>query len=72
MATYAERLEAIRDNIARQLQEMTASPKPDYGRDGVNVSWGSHFQNLMNALEEVEKRIQRAGSPFWKINRMKA
>lgn len=50
---------------------MTESPRPDYGKDGQSVSWSSHFNNLMNQLENLEKRIQQAGAPFWRVSRAK-
>lgn len=68
--TYVTQLYVIRDNIVAQLADMTASPKPDYGTgNGVSVSWGSHFNNLMKALADVEERIAKGGHPFWNVSR---
>jgi hypothetical protein len=72
VATLKENLETVRDQIVDQLLDMTLNPKPDYGGPGRSVSWGAHHQNLMNALEELETRIQRAGGPISIVSRAKA
>ncbi len=71
-AGYVEMLYSIRNNIVSQLADMTSNPKPDYSTGGgVSVSWGSHFNNLMKALEDVEQRIARSNQPFWNLSRAK-
>lgn len=72
MTTPLANLQTLRAQIIQQLADMTESPKLDYGADGVSVPWGQHFNNLMGALENVDKAIQRAQSPFWKISKAKA
>lgn len=72
MPTYKENLETIRSQIVDQIADMTENPKPSYGVGGQSVSWGEHMNNLMNALEQLEVRIQRAGGPIGNISRAKA
>lgn len=72
MASYKTNLETVRSQIVEQLIDMTENPKPNYsGTPGVIVDWGTHFNNLMSALEQLETRIQRAGGPIWSTSRAK-
>lgn len=64
MATAAANLATARNNIAQQLADMTADPKPSYSVDGKSVSWGEHFSNLTNLLRTIEENIQVVGGPF--------
>ena len=67
MATVLENLTSARANIAKQLADLTANPKPTYSLDGVNVSWTDLFNSLMGQYAEIEKALQRAGGPFEKV-----
>lgn len=53
MPTPLDHLKAAYANIATQLAEMTASPKPSYSSNGRSVSWGEHFNNLMTQLGKL-------------------
>lgn len=63
MATYLENLTTARDNIAAQLADITANPKPTYNIDGQMVDWTAHFNALMAALDKLEGQIN-AADPF--------
>ena len=62
--TYLSDLEDARDNIATQLKDMTASPKPTYNIDGQMVDWDKHFSALNSQLQILNKSIQRSAEPF--------
>lgn len=64
MATRAENLSTSLDNIAAQLADMTANPKPTYSIDGKSVSWGEHFRNLQDAYEKLSALRQIADGPI--------
>lgn len=63
MATYLENLTTARDNIAAQLANMTANPKPTYNIDGQMVDWTAHFNALLTALKTLEADINST-DPF--------
>jgi len=51
-------------NVAQQLADMTASPKPTYSVDGKSVSWGEHFNNLLASQQKLREQLQKAQGPF--------
>lgn len=61
--TYIDDLTTARDNIASQLADMTANPKPSYSKGGQSFSWGEHFRNLMDAQREINAQLA-AAEPF--------
>lgn len=67
MATESENIRAALDNIAAQLAEMTASPKPSYSNNGRSVSWGEHFNNLTAAQKTLREQLVAAGGP-WEVS----
>lgn len=60
MATVAERLETIRDNLLTAITEATANPKPSYSNGPRSVSWTEYMNGLMQQLQSVEERLARA------------
>lgn len=64
MATASENLATALDNIAQQLADMTANPKPSYSNNGRSVSWGEHFRNLLDAEKALREELQRAAGPY--------
>ncbi len=56
-------LTIARDNIAKQLADMTASPKPTYDVDGQRVEWEAHFRALSEELDRLTLALQ-ALEPF--------
>jgi hypothetical protein len=60
-------LTAARENVAAQLRNLTANPKPTYSLDGKSVSWESYFGMLTRQMEELNKLIQIEGGPQWLI-----
>jgi hypothetical protein len=57
VATSAENLQTMLDEIDAQLLTMTASPKPTYSIDGMSVSWGDHFKTLMEARKTIRELL---------------
>ncbi len=60
---YLQDLVAARDNVALQLADLTANPKPTYDVDGQKVDWDTHFKALSAQLESLTLAIQGA-EPF--------
>lgn len=63
MPTYLENLIAARDNVAANLADITATPKPNYTIDGQTVSWQSLFDSYLEHLERLDAQIA-AADPF--------
>jgi ACT domain-containing protein len=61
-------LATIKNNILAQLQDISANPKPNYSIDGQQVSWQSHFDSLMNALNQINAQIN-AAEPYEIVSR---
>jgi len=57
MATYAENLITLRDNVVARLAEMSVNPKPNYSIDGESMSWGSLFDSLTQQLAKINELI---------------
>jgi hypothetical protein len=73
VASYAQNLIAIRDGIAALIAaevayEQANGARPDYSIDGQSVSWPEWYEKMLARLEDLEKRIQRAGGPFLKVS----
>lgn len=64
MATEAENIQTALNNIAAQLADMTANPKPSYSNNGRSVSWGEHFNNLLGAQKALREQLVAAQGPF--------
>jgi hypothetical protein len=63
MSDYLSDLTTARDNIARNLAEMTANPKPNYTIDGQTVSWQNLLDSYLSQLERLNAQIA-AAEPF--------
>jgi hypothetical protein len=63
MATYLENLTTTRDQIAANLVEITADPKPNYSIDGQTVSWADLFRTYTEQLAALNKTLA-AADPF--------
>ena len=64
MATYAENLATIRDQITARIIEVTASANPDYSVDGQSVSKAGYLATLTSQLESINKALQMADGGF--------
>lgn len=61
MATALENLTTARNNIAANLAEITARPKPNYSINGQSVSWQSLFDSYVSQLERLDSLIASGG-----------
>lgn len=73
MATRAERLTAIRDNLLQIVEEQTAAwvaagCPPTFSVDGESYQWDSWLTSKTQAIEQMDKLIQRA-IPFYMRSR---
>lgn len=64
MPTRAENLETVLDNLAQQLADISANPKPSYSVGGQSVSWTEYFRMLTEQMKAVREQIQQEGAPF--------
>jgi hypothetical protein len=60
---FLNNLLAARDQIAQNLADMTANPKPNYKIDGQVVSWQGLFDSYLSQLEKLNAQIA-AADPF--------
>jgi hypothetical protein len=60
---FLNNLLAARDQIAQNLADMTADPKPNYKIDGQVVSWQGLFDSYLSQLEKLNGQIA-AADPF--------
>ena len=60
MPTYLENLNVAREQIAANLAEITARPKPNYTIDGQSVSWQGLFDSYVTRLAALDERIAAA------------
>lgn len=58
--------------IVARRAEMVANRKPSYSIDGKSVSWNEYYKMLVDSQIEIEKAIQRAGSPMQISTRWRA
>ncbi len=64
MATAQENLITAYNNVAQQLADISASPKPTYSIDGKSVSWTEHFNALIDKQMALLGAIQAADGAF--------
>ncbi len=67
MATYLENLTTARDQIAANLVEITANPKPSYDVDGQRFEWTDYFKALTDQLSKMNELIN-GGEPFEEVS----
>jgi len=71
MPTPAENIGAAIENIASQIRDITANPKPDYSVNGQSVSWSSYLDMLTRQLDALQKAQQNLAGPYQRITRMR-
>jgi hypothetical protein len=60
---FLTNLLAARDQIAQNLADMTADPKPNYKIDGQVVSWQGLLDSYLSQMEKLNAQIA-AADPF--------
>lgn len=69
MATAAENIRTAINNIAQQLADLTANPRPDYTIDGKTISYNAYLQMLMDKLEALKRAEQILSGPYQVFSR---
>ena len=67
MATRLENLETSLDNMALQLADITANPKPSYSINGQSVSWVEYQRFLLDGMAALRVQIQVEDGPVCHI-----
>ncbi|MGE3804156.1 MAG: hypothetical protein AB7K24_05740 [Gemmataceae bacterium] len=60
----ADDLQTTYDQLAANLAEITASPKPTYSIDGQKVSWAEYHRLLTDQLKAVRELIAADSGPY--------
>ncbi len=60
MATYAENLVTIRDNLVAQLVTDSANPQPSYVCDGQEVDWMGYYKFMSEQIDRLNLQIATA------------
>jgi hypothetical protein len=73
MSTRSERLTATRANLLQIVEEQTeawieAGCPPTFSVDGESYSWNEWLTSKLQAIESLDKLIQRA-TPYYKRSR---
>ena len=63
MATEAENIQTALENVAQQVADLTANPKPSYSENGRSVSWGEHMQSLLALQKQLREQLVKASGP---------
>lgn len=59
------------NQVAAQIKDITANPKPDYSINGQSVSWASYLSMLVQQLIQLQTAQQSLGGPYQRITRMR-
>lgn len=57
-------LTQARANMAQNIQNLTANPKPNYVVDSKSYSFGDLLKQYTDSLQELDEAISRAEGPF--------
>jgi hypothetical protein len=64
MATDAENIALGLRNVAQQIADLTANPKPSYSENSRSVSWTEHMNGLLAIQEKLRAQLVKASGPF--------
>lgn len=64
-------LQTAINQIAAQIKDITANPKPDYSVNGQQVSWASYLQMLTEQIVKLQQAQQSLAGPFQRISRIR-
>jgi hypothetical protein len=59
------------NQVAAQIKDITANPKPDYSINGQSVSWASYLSMLVQQLTQLQTAQQSLAGPYQRITRMR-
>jgi len=57
--------------IAAQIKDITADPKPTYSVNGQSVSWESYLSMLTEQLIKLQTAQQSLAGPYQRVSRMR-
>lgn len=72
MSTPAADIGVAIANIAAQIKDITANPKPDYSVNGQSISWASYLAMLNGQLVALQQAQQSLSGPFQRITRVRS
>jgi hypothetical protein len=59
------------NQIAAQIKDITANPKPDYSVNGQSISWASYLSMLTEQITKLQQAQQTLAGPYQRISRMR-
>jgi hypothetical protein len=59
------------NQIAAQIKDITANPKPDYSVNGQSISWASYLSMLTEQITKLQQAQQSIAGPYQRISRMR-
>jgi hypothetical protein len=64
-------LGAAINQIAAQIKDITANPKPDYSVNGQSISWASYLSMLTEQITKLQQAQQSIAGPYQRISRIR-
>jgi hypothetical protein len=59
------------NQIAAQIKDITANPKPDYSVNGQSISWASYLSMLTEQITKLQQAQQTLAGPYQRISRIR-
>jgi hypothetical protein len=59
------------NQIAAQIKDITANPKPDYSVNGQSISWASYLSMLTEQITKLQQTQQTLAGPYQRISRIR-
>ena len=64
-------LGAAINQVAAQIKDITANPKPDYSVNGQSISWASYLSMLTEQITKLQQAQQSIAGPYQRISRIR-
>lgn len=64
-------LGAAINQVAAQIKDITANPKPDYSVNGQSISWASYLSMLTEQITKLQQAQQSLAGPYQRISRIR-
>jgi len=59
------------NQVAAQIKDITANPKPDYSVNGQSISWASYLSMLTEQITKLQQAQQSLAGPYQRISRIR-
>lgn len=59
------------NQVAAQIKDITANPKPDYSVNGQSISWASYLSMLTEQVTKLQQAQQSLAGPYQRISRIR-